>query len=392
MKKILTGNKTAAIAAGLALKNGGVVPAYIITPQTEIIEEIARMIADGELPKVILKNMDSEFSAMSAAMGAAAVGARVFTATSSQGLELMHELLYIASGQRHPIVMVNVSRGLSAPITLWSDHNDFLSVIQTGWIMMHAQNNQEVLDMILMAFKIAEDLEVLLPPLVNMDGYILSFTDEIVDVPDQEIVDKFLGERKSEHTITPDRPTVVGTPVLSEYTEFKVQQHIAARNAIKVIKKVQDEFLELFGRRYNLLADEFMTKDAEIILVTQGAMSTTTKEVVIEMRDDGIKVGLLRLSLIRPWPEEEIRNALCKAKAVGVVDKNIAPGKGGIMFDEIRGALYPLKDPRPIVSSIIAGLGGNPQTKKKIKAMVEKLAKTIETKEAIVEFNDVEAI
>lgn len=392
MKKILTGNKTAAVAAGLALKKGGVIPMYPITPQTEIVEEIAKMKADGELPNTVVKNMDSEFSVMSMAMGAAAVGARVFTATSSQGFLLMHELLYIASGQRHPIVMVNVSRGLSAPITLWSDHNDFLGAMQTGWIMMHAQDNQEVLDMTLMAFKIAEDPRVLLPVLVNMDGYILSFTDEIVDVPDQEIVNKFLGERKSEHTITPDRPTVVGTPVLPEYSYFRTQHHIAARNAMQVIKEVQDEFYGLFGRRYNLLADEFMTSDAEIILVTQGAMSTTAREVVMEMRDDGAKVGLLRLSLIRPWPEEEIRNVLCRAKAVGVVDKNIAPGKGGIMYDEIRGALYPVKDPRPIVSSIIAGLGGNPQTKKKIRAMFEKLAKTTETGEAIVEFNDVEAI
>jgi pyruvate ferredoxin oxidoreductase alpha subunit len=383
---LVTGNEAAAWGARLVRPN--YIPTFPITPQTECIETLAGWISDGELPGTYFDRMESEHSVMSAAVGAAAVGARVFTATSSQGLLLMHEVLYIAAGMRLPIVMANISRGLSAPVTLWSDHNDFLDQRDSGWLMFHAENNQEVLDMMLQAYRIAEDPRVLLPAMVNMDGYVLSFTDEPITIPSPEMVEEFLPKYTPNHTIAKDRPVTVGPPVLNEYTFFRAQNHVAARNALEVMEEVMDDFDRIFGRRYHLV-DEFMLDDAELVLVTQGSMSTTTKAAIMEMRDEeGIKVGLLRLRVIRPWPAKAIAAALKNAKAVAVIDRNVAPGRGGIMLPEIVETLYHL-DTRPLVSSFVVGLGGNPQTVHKVKEITRKLMDDLETGRPRVEWNDV---
>lgn len=389
MKQILiTGNEAAAWGARLAKPR--YIPSFPITPQTECIETLARWAADGELPTTYFDRLESEHSVMSAAMGAAAVGNRVFTATSSQGLLLMHEVLYIAAGMRLPIVMATISRGLSAPLTLWSDHNDFLDQRDSGWLMFHAENNQEVLDMVLTAYRIAEDQQVLLPVMVNMDGFVLSFTDEPVNIPSFEMVERYLPRYAPEHTIAPDRPVTIGAAALDEYTYFRAQHHVAACNALGVIEQAQHEFEAIFGRRYGLV-DTFMIEGAEFVLITQGSMSTTAKAAIKEMRDEGIRVGLLRLRIIRPWPADAIRKALNRAKAVAVIDCNVAPGRGGIMFPEIVETLYRLET-RPLVSSFIAGLGGSPQTEVKIKEMTHKLMEDLAAGTPRIEWNDVEEL
>lgn len=362
MEHLATGNESAALAARLA--RAQCIPVFPITPQTELIETIAKWVANGDFDTEFF-TMDSEHSVMSAAVGASATGARVFTATSSQGLVLMNEVLYIASGMRLPIVMVNVSRGLSAPITLWSDHDDFLNQRGTGWIQIHAQNNQEVLDSVLMAFKISEDRRVLLPSMINMDGYVLSYTKEPITIPKQKDVDSFLGKYSPKHAyFKPGKPLVQGPAVLrpEPYTYFRNQHHQACMNALIVIREVCREFKKKFGRDYgNGLVEEYMTEDADTILVTQGSISTTAKASVIEMRKKGKKVGLLRLRTITPWPERQVRDALEGARHVLVFDKNLSPGRGGMTTPEIKASLYHTKV-EPVVTEFIVGLGGNPES------------------------------
>lgn len=365
-KEVMSGNEAAAWAARLA--RAEFIPAYPITPQTECIETIAQWIADGEF-NTDFCSMDSEHSVMSAAIAASATGVRVYTATSSQGLELMHEVLYIAAGLRLPIVMNNMSRGLSAPITLWSDHNDFLSMRDTGWVMFHAADNQEVLDSTLMAFKIAEDRRVLLPVVVNMDGYVLSYTSEPVELPTQAVINAFLGKYDPSHAFfKPNKPLVQGPAVLTgeDYTYFRYQHHKASLNAKSITAEVCRQWKKITGREYGLV-DTFKTEDADVILVTQGSISTTAKAAILEMRKRGKKVGLLRLRMIRPLPRSEIAAALKNADAVAAIDKNIAPGLGGIMYPEIK-----MCAPDTHISGFVLGLGGKPESIKQFEQIYER--------------------
>lgn len=358
MREVLSGNEAAAHAVKLARVD--CIPNYPVTPQTEIIETIAKWACNGEFDTDFFP-VDSEHSVMSAAVGCSATGVRTFTATSSQGLLLMHEVLYIASGMRLPIVMTNVSRGLSAPITLWPDHNGFLDLRDCGWIMMHAKNNQEVFDSLLQAFRIAEDPEVLLPVMVNMDGYFLSYTSEPVDLPSQKQVDKFLPPYKPEHAyLNTKKPMVQGPAVLDpkDYTYFRTQQHRASLNALSKAEEVFREFEKIFGRSYGLL-ESHGTKDADYVIVMQGSSSTTAQDAVNEMRKAGEKAGILRLRFIRPLPRNQIKEELEGKKAVAVLDQNLGIGSGGIMCPEIKSVLYESRD-RPVVSNWIAGLGGLP--------------------------------
>lgn len=372
---LATGNEAAAIAARLAKVD--CIPVYPVTPQTEVIETIASWVADGEM-KTEFFTMDSEHSVMSAAVGSSTAGARTFTATSSQGLLLMNEVLHIASGMRLPIVMANVSRGLSAPITLWCDHNDFLNQKGAGWVQVHAQNNQEVLDSILMGFRISEDRRVLLPSMINMDGYVLSYTKEPLNVPSQKQVKKFLPDYKPKHAfIKKNKPLIQGPAVLrpTPYTYFKNQQHMANLNALGLIQETCKEFKKVFGRDYgNGLIEEYMTKDAETVIVTQGSISTTAKAAVNAMREKGENVGLLRLRTITPWPARHVGEALEEAYRVVVFEKNISPGRGGMMTAEIKASLYD-RGIAPKITSIIMGLGGNPESIELFEKGV-KLAKT----------------
>jgi len=381
MKLLLTGNEAAAWACKLSKPQ--CVPTFPITPQTIVIETLETWKAKGEIPGIDVVQQESEHSVMSFCIAASAVGSRTFTATSSQGLLLMHEMLYIASGMRLPIVMVNVSRAISAPISLWPDHQDFLGCRDAGWIMMHAKNVQEVLDFTIMAYKIAENQNVLLPVMVNQDGYTLSFTEEPVEIPDQKAIDDFLGVYQSDHNISPDRKLCVGAPVMAEhYSNFKIQQYKAMENSRDVIRQVFEEWYKLTGRAYGLVDFLPAKNETEMVLVTQGSMSTTTRHVCRQYDN----IGHLNLPVIRPLPDDKIAASLLGADKVVVLDRNVMPGKGGIMAQEIKEILYGYVH-KPKVFSVIVGLGGVPQTEDKIISIIKKVKNTILP--SGVDFNDV---
>ncbi len=361
-KTLLDGNAAAAWGARLARVQ--VVPNFPITPQTEIIETLAKWKGLGEWNGEFVP-MESEHSVLSAAIASEATGARTFTASSSQGLLLMHEMHYIASGLRLPIVMANCSRGLSAPITLWSDHNDILALRDSGWITFFAKNNQEVLDLIIQSYKIAEDKKVLLPAIVNMDGFILSYTREPTLIPSQRDVDSFLPEYKPSVVLDVNKPMSLGTPVLNEYMYFRCQQRKAMLNAERVITSVFKEFRREFGRKYSMV-EEIKTRDAEIILVAIGSLSTTIESAITEMRKQGIKAGLLRLLCYRPFPEREIERVVKDCRKVIVIENNISPGSGGILLPEI-------KSIKRNTSSLIVSLGGKPLNKKEFLKICKKI-------------------
>ncbi|RLF45730.1 MAG: pyruvate ferredoxin oxidoreductase [Thermoplasmata archaeon] len=356
MMQIVKGNVAAAIAAKLAKPD--VVAAYPITPSTDFPEKMSEYVANGELPYTQFLPVESEHSAMSACVGAAAVGARVCTATSSQGLELMHEILFIASGMRLPIVLYNANRALSAPINIWNDQQDSISAKDAGWIQFYGENNQEALDLMLMSFKVAEDPRVLLPAMTCIDAFICTHTFEPVDVPDQKEVDEFLPPYKPTHVkLDPDDPWTLGPFGVPEvYKELRYMQHLAMKEANKVIDEVFKEFEKKFGRKYQKV-EAYKTEDAEIVLLTMGSVSGTTKEVVDEMRKKGRKVGVAKLTVLRPFPFEEINSIIKNAKVVGILEKNISMGYGGAVYADLSGALINEKE-RPILIDFIVGLGG----------------------------------
>ncbi len=353
---MLTGN--ASIAWGVRLSEVDYIPAYPVTPQTEIIESLSKWIREGQMDAGFV-TMDSEHSMIAAAGAASATGVRVFTATSSQGLMYGFEMLYTVSGWRVPFVMANVSRGLSSPITLEPDHNDILAARDTGFLQIHCETCQEALDSILIAYRLAEDKRVLLPAIVNIDGFYLSFTREPVEIPDKEIVREFLPPYEPTHAFfRASRPMAQGVAVLGGhiYSYFKYQMHIASKNALNVYKDISEEFRMTFGRDYGTV-EEYMLDDAEYLLIMSNSFSAMGKAAVKRARKKGLRIGLLRLRLLRPFPEEDIRDALKGRKAAAVIDQNISVGKGGILYSEIAGALYNERE-RPLLLSFIGGLGG----------------------------------
>lgn len=355
-REMLTGNSAA--AWGVRMAEVDYVPAFPITPQTEIIESLAKWIGEGEMDAGFV-TMDSEHSMITAAGAASATGIRVFTATSSQGLLYGFEMLYTVAGWRVPLVMVNVSRAVSAPITLESDHNDILAARDCGFLQIHCETCQEVLDSILMAYRIAEDERILLPVMVNMDGFQLSFTREPVEIPGIQDTRKFLPPYKPSHAFfRASQPISQGIAVLGgpTYSYFKYQMHLASRKGLEVYKEVAGEFEEIFGRRHDAV-EEYMTDDADYLLIMTNSFSTLGKAAVKRARERGIKAGLLRLRLIRPFPDDDVREALRGRKAVAVIDQNISVGKGGILYQEVAGTLYNEKE-RPLLLSFIGGLGG----------------------------------
>jgi pyruvate ferredoxin oxidoreductase alpha subunit len=362
----MDGNEAGAWSARLA--NVQVVPNFPVTPQTELIETLAKWKVDGKFKGDFL-DVESEHSVMSAAVASEATGVRTFTASSSQGLMLMHEVLYIASGMRLPIVMINVSRGLSAPITLWSDHNDILDQRDTGWMIFFTEDNQEVMDLTLQAFKIAEDHKVLLPCFINLDGFILSYTREPVKIPTQKSVDKFLPKYKPITYLDPKKPMNLGIPVMEGYMKFRLQQQAAMENALKVIKKTFKEWNKKYHRKYEVI-ERFMMDDAVIALVSVGAMTSTAKAAVVEARKKGIKVGLVKIVVYRPFPFKELEDALNDVVGIGVCDQNIAPGYGGIIYHDIRSLMYGYKR---TINNYILGLGGKAVPKGKYIQIIEDL-------------------
>lgn len=357
VKKLLTGN--AAAAWGARLADVDYVPAFPITPQTEIIETLSDWSRSGTWPGRFV-TLDSEHSMLTAAGAAAVTGVRVFTATSSQGLLYAMEMLYTLSGWRVPLVLVNVSRGLSSPITLGPDHNDVLAARDSGFVQIHAETCQEVFDSVLMAYRIAEDRRVCLPVLVNLDGFYLSFTREPVELPEPAAVREFLPVFEPKQPVfRGSKPVAHGVAVLegATYSYFRQQLHQAMEIAGCVHDEVAMEFARHFGRTYHAV-ECYRTDDAETVLVMAGSFATKGKAAVNRWRAAGQRVGLVRLRLVRPWPADELAAALAGRRAVAVIDQNLCPGLGGIFFHEVAATLAMLPNRPSVVRSYIGGLGG----------------------------------
>ena len=358
MKKVLMGNH--AVSWGVRLARAEVIAAYPITPQTQIVEELSEMCATGTLRARFVR-VESEHSAMAACIGASATGARAFTATSSQGLALMHELLHWASLGRHPIVMADINRALGPGWNIWTDQNDTLSQRDTGWIQLYCETNQEVLDTTIQAFRLAEAAE--LPVMIVLDAFFLSHTSEPVDIPEAEAVDRFLPQRSARFKLDPDDPhafNALETPAV--YMEMRLR-HQEAFDRARVLFDAGDlEWGERFGRRWGA-AEAYRAEGADVMLVTSGTVTSTARHVVNECRARGEKVGLLKVKMFRPFPTDLLRETLAGVKDVAVLDRNISPGRSGIFAEEIRSALYDLPEARrPRVHGFIVGLGGRDVT------------------------------
>ena len=356
-RRLLTGNSAAAWGARLARVD--YVPAFPITPQTEIIESLADWIDHGEMPGRLV-TLESEHSMLTAAGAAATTGVRVFSATSSQGLLYAMEMLYTVAGWRAPFVLVNVSRGLSAPITLEPDHNDILAARDSGFLQIHCATCQEVLDSVLLAYRLGEDSRVRLPVLVNMDGFYLSFTREPVEIPEPDQVDGFMPPfQAGEIRFRASAPESQAVAVLGggPYSYFRYETHLAARNGLQVYRELADEFAQRFGRSHPAI-ECYRCEDAEYLFVMLGSFATKAKAAVDSLREAGWSIGLVRPRLLRPFPDQEIRGLLTGRRAVAVIDQNLSFGAGGVLHGEIAAALYDLADAPPVLASFIGGLGG----------------------------------
>lgn len=356
-RQLLTGNGAAAWGARLA--GAEYLPVFPITPQTEIVETLAAWIDGGQLPARLVM-LESEHSMITAAGAAAATGVRVFTATSSQGLLHAMEMLYTIPGWRVPLVLVNVSRGLSAPITLEPDHNDVLAARDSGFLQIHCATCQEVVDAVLIAYRLAEDPAVRLPVLVNMDGFYLSFTREPVLLPEPAAAREFVGAfEPGPNRFRAGAPMSQGVAVLGggAYSYFRYEAHLAAMGALDVYQRVADAYAERFGRRYDAV-EEYRLSDAEVAFVMIGSFATKAKDAVDRLRESGVKAGLLRPRLLRPFPGGAIAAALAKVPGIAVIDQNLAPGAGGVLYTEVSAALAHAGGGRRAVLSFIGGLGG----------------------------------
>jgi pyruvate ferredoxin oxidoreductase alpha subunit len=356
-RTLLTGNSAAAWGARLA--QADYIPAFPITPQTEIIEKIAYWIDTGKMESRMV-TLESEHSMITAAGAAAASGVRVFTATSSQGLLYGMEMLYTVSGWRAPFVLVNVSRGLATPITLEPDHNDILSARDCGFLQIHCATCQEVLDCTLLAYRLAEDERVRLPVIVNMDGFYLSFTREPVDIPDPRAVNRFLPPFDPENIrfrasspVSQDMAVLGGGP----YSYFRYETHLAALNGLTVFNEAAHTFNEEFGRSYKAV-ETYRTEDAKFVFVMMGSFATKAREAVDSLRQSGWEIGLVQPRLLQPLPADDFRRALSGKKGIAVIDQNLSPGKGGILHAELASVLYGHQEASPILVSFIGGLGG----------------------------------
>jgi pyruvate ferredoxin oxidoreductase alpha subunit len=370
MKAILEGSHAAAEAAKLCRPD--VVSAYPITPQTHIVERLAEMVADGELDSEYIC-VESEFSALSACLGASAAGSRVYSATSSQGLLLMTEVCFNVAGMRQPIVMSIANRAVGAPLSIWNDQQDSIALRDCGWIQLYAEDAQEIHDFHYLAYKVAEDHNVLLPVFICFDGFILSHTYEPVDILTQAEVDSFLPPYKPYNMLDAKNPISMGMYATPEYyMEFRYEIDQAMVRALDVIKTVGKEFGQKFGRDYSNLVESYKLEDAEVAIVALGSVCGTIKDAIDEMRAAGKKVGLLRIIAFRPFPAEDIRKALLGIKKVGVFEKNLSIGarmKGAVGY-EVKDAV---NDSSVSVLSYVAGLGGRDITITDIKKMVEEI-------------------
>ena len=361
------------VAVGDVVKmaDADVIAAYPITPQTHIVEHLASLVADGDLDAAFVP-VESEHSAMSACLGSAAVGARTFTATAGQGLELMHEVLYVASSMRLPIVMTVANRALSAPLSVWGDHSDVMAVRDTGWIQIFVENGQETIDNVICAFRIAEDRRVLLPIMVHLDGFHLTHMIEPMIMPEQSEVARFLPPNQFPLPLDPNRPVAMGDfgpPII--YTEAKWAQEVNLRASKKVILECWQEFGKTFQRHYSPV-ESYRSEGAKTLLLTMGSFSETATVAVDKMREEGKEVGLIKLRLWRPFPFEELRQAVREADVLIVLDRAISfGGPGGPVCSEVKAALYG-EEKKPKVVSFVGGLGGRDISVAGFESMVSK--------------------
>ena len=377
IRERLSGNEATAVA--MKQINPDVVAAFPITPSTEIPQYFSTFVANGEVDTEFVA-VESEHSAMSATIGAEAAGARAMTATSANGLSLMWEMIYIASSLRLPIVMALVNRAVSGPLNIHNDHSDAMGVRDAGWIMLFSENNQEAYDNMLMAHRIAEHKDVLLPVMICQDGFITSHSIENIKLETDEEVKKFVGQYKPEHYLLNDKePIAIGPLDLQAYLfEHKAQQAEAMRNAKKVIKEVAEDFEKWTGRKYEFF-EKYKLDDAEMAIVCMNSTAGTTKAVVDKLREQGVKAGLLKIRMFRPFPVEEVAEALSHLKAVAVLDKaDSLNGAGGALFEDVTSAMYVNNKFVPMVNYVY-GIGGRDTTEMQIESVYSDLAKIVET-------------
>jgi pyruvate ferredoxin oxidoreductase alpha subunit len=350
------------VAEAVARCRPEVICAYPISPQTHIVEALSVLVASGELTPCEFVNVESEFAAMSVAIGASATGARAYTATASQGLLYMAEALYNASGLGLPIVMTVANRAIGAPINIWNDHSDAMSQRDSGWIQLYAESNQEALDLHIQAFRIAEILSV--PVMVCMDGFVLTHAVERIDLPSQDVVDGFVPPYEPRQLLDPDEPVSIGAMVGPDaFTEVRYLAHAKHLRALEVIPQVATEFAATFGRDSGGLVRDYRCADAETVVIALGSVLGTVKDTVDELRDEGVSIGVLGVTSFRPFPFDAVRTALRGVKRVVVLERALAVGMGGIVASDVRMA-WPGEP-----CTVIAGLGGRPVTKKSLRAL-----------------------
>jgi pyruvate ferredoxin oxidoreductase alpha subunit len=366
------------IAAAEAVKqaNVDVISAYPITPQTHIVEHLSELVADGELDAEFFC-VESEHSALSVCVGAAATGARTFTCTSSQGLALMSEITYIASGLRLPMLMIISNRTLSAPLSIWNDHSDVMSIRDCGWIQFFVENGQEVYDHVFVSYRLSEDRNVLFPVIINMDGFILSHVIEPIELIPQEKIDQYLPPYQPVHSLHPDHPVTMGAFALpSIFAEAKKAQEEALRSSMPKILETLKAFGDMTGRYYHPV-ETYKAEDADTLLVTMGSCGETASVAVDKMREEGRSVGLVKIRLWRPFPFDDLKKATLHAKRLVVIDRAISVGACGPVASEVKAALYG-KDQRPSVYNFVAGISGRDVTPSDFIKMVDKAEIEIE--------------
>jgi pyruvate/2-oxoacid:ferredoxin oxidoreductase alpha subunit len=383
-REVLSGNYAQSYAVRLARVQ--VVSAYPITPQTSIVEKLAEFVDTGKLAAQFVP-VESEHSALQVVVSAAGLGARTYTATSSQGLLLMHELMHWASGMRAPIVMGVVNRAVAPPWNIGADHTDTIAQRDTGWAQFYPESNQEVLDTVLEAYRLAELTDVRLPVMVNEDAFYLSHTVEPVDVPAQEAVDRFLPPREAHAVLRPGVASRLGSFTGPDhYVEFRRELARANDQVLRRLPEVEEEYRRATGRAHGGALPTYRTEGADAVLVTMGTTSTTTRTVVDELRAEGKKVGLAKLRVFRPFPEEEVRRLAASVDRLGVVDRSYTFGSTGPAAAEVRAALYPT-DARPLVAPFLAGVGGRDVTPGHVRRMFTEL---LESAEAETRWEDLE--
>jgi pyruvate ferredoxin oxidoreductase alpha subunit len=369
MKKVIEGSR--AVAEAVKVCRPHVISAYPITPQTHIVENLSKMVADGELKSEFI-NVESEFAAASVILGASVTGARAYSTTTSQGLLLMAEVLFNIAGLRLPVSITCANRSVSAPINIWNDHQDAMTVRDSGWIQLYAEDCQEVADMQIQAYKIGENPEISLPVMVNMDGFILTHAFEPVELMDQKMADEFLPPYKPKVYLTTKNPVTFGIlaePAYYMETRYRLQQAIQA--SLQVIEEAANEFKKVFGRYSGGLVDKYRLDGAKTAIVAMGSVVGTIREVVDELREKGQKVGLLKIRAFRPFPKEAIYDALKDVDNIVIMEKALSLGMGGILLNETRAVFYGKKR-QPKISGFIVGLGGRDVPNKSIINAVNK--------------------